>query len=405
MFFDRQDFLYALRAARRAPLLTSIVVLALSVGIGLNAGIFTILNFMFLDPPTRTDPASFVQIYPRYEGWFAGTASYSTFDADDYSAIESQARSLSDVAGWQVIPTNLDDVGRKNSSLLVTCNYFHVFGIDRALQGRFFLPDECIPGTSARIVVLSENVWKHLYSSDAHIVGRVIHIDRQPLTVMGVVPDRSANMLPGGVWMPYTLQPVFEHGNSAFHNPGYTWLNVAGRLRPGFTRANAAAELQTILRRRDRFYLERQIFTLDRRTSVALTDGSFIQNPSMRSLVIALMSLIMGPLSLVLLLACTNVTMLFLSRSIMRRGETAIRLALGAGRARLTRMLALESLLTASAAGLISIVLAARVPAILIGWMDPVEGQLASGSGRMRCLLSAVPGDDGYGGVSARAHS
>jgi predicted permease len=378
MFIDRQDILYALRSARRTPLLTFIVVLALSVGIGLNAGVFTILNFMFLDPPTRKDASSFIQIYPRYEGWFTGADQFSSFNAEDYEAVREQAHSVSDLAAWQAIETTLDDVHRKNSSLLVTCNYFRVFGIDRPLMGRFFLSEECNSGTSVRIAVLSEHLWKNLYSSDPLIVGKVIHINRQPLTVVGVAPDSSANMLPGGIWIPYTLQPVFNHGNSAFQNPNQTWLAVAGRLRQGYSRADATAELQTILRRRDHFYLEQKTFTLDRKTSVVLTNGSIIENPAMQSIAIGLMGLIMGPLSLVLLLACTNVTMLFLSRSIVRRSEIAVRLALGAGRARLMRMLALESFLTASIAGVVSIFLAARVPALLFGSLDPVEGQFAS---------------------------
>jgi ABC-type antimicrobial peptide transport system permease subunit len=120
--------------------------------------------------------------------------------------------------------------------------------------------------------------------------------------------------------------------------------------------------LQTIIRRRDRSYFEQKVFTLDRKTSLVLTDGSFIRNPAMQSVAMILMALILGPLALVLLLACTNVTMLFLSRSITRRGEIAIRLALGAGRARLIRMLALESFFTAAAAGVASIYLAARFP-------------------------------------------
>lgn len=228
------------------------------------------------------------------------------------------------------------------------------------------------------IAVLSEHFWKNFYSSDPLIVGKVIHINRQPLTVVGVLPDSSANMLPGGIWLPYTLQPAFNHGNSAFRNPQVTWLNVAGRLRTGYSHDQATAELETILRRRDRFYLEQKTFTLDRKTSVVLTNGSFIQNPAMRPISMGLMALIMGPLFMVLLLACTNVTMLFLSRSIVRRGEIAVRLALGAGRARLMRMLGFESLLTALIAGVVSIYLAAHVPGLLIGLIDPVEGQFAS---------------------------
>jgi len=378
MFIDRQDVLYALRSARHTPLLTFIVVLALSVGIGLNAGVFTILNFLLLEPPTKKDPSSFVQIYLRYEGWFSGAAQFSALNADDYDAIREQTHSLTDVAAWEVIHTIVDDGNQKKSSLLVTCNYFRVFGIDRPLVGRLFLPNECNSGSSVHIAVLSENFWKRFYSSDPMIVGKVIHINRQPLTVVGVAPDSSGNVLPGGIWVPYTLQPEFNHGNSAFHDPHVTWLSVAGRLRKGYSRDQAAAELQTILRRRDRFYLAQKTFRLDRKTSVVLTNGSFIQNPAMQSIAFGLMVLIMGPLSLVLLLACTNVTMLFLSRAIVRRGEMAVRLALGAGRARLMRMLGLESFLTASIAGVISIYLAARVPGLIIGTLDPLEGQFAS---------------------------
>ena len=120
--FERlwQDLRWALRSARRTRLLTSIVVLALSVGMGLNAGIFSILNAMFLDAPTRVDPASFVQVYPRYEGWFAGAAQSPGFNSDDFEAIRTQARALSDVAAWNEIYVTLDDLRRQESSRLAS---------------------------------------------------------------------------------------------------------------------------------------------------------------------------------------------------------------------------------------------------------------------------------------------
>jgi putative ABC transport system permease protein len=379
MFIDRQDILCALRSARRTPLLTFVTMLALSVGIGLNAGVFAILNFVFLNPPTKKDPASFVQIYPRYQGWYMGPARDSSFNAEDYDAIQAESRSLADVAAWQTIATTLDDVrhpGRQ--SILVTCNYFRVFGIDRPLKGRFFNPEECTPGTAAQIVVLSEHFWRIYYSSNPLIIGKVIHISGQSLTVVGVASDQSANRVSGGVWIPYGLQPAFDHGNSAFQNPNWAWLTVAGRLRRGYSRTDATAELQTIIRRRDRSYFEQKIFTLDRKTSLVLTDGSKIRDPALQSVATILMGLILGPLALVLLLACTNVTMLFLSRSITRRGEIAVRLALGAGRSRLIRMLALESFFTAAAAGLASVYLAVRFPVLLFSAVDPAEAVAAS---------------------------
>ena len=109
MLINRQDLLYTIRSARRAPFLTIIVVLALSMGIGLNAGVFTILNFLFLQPATKINPSSFVQAYPRYEGWFTGAGQYSSFTTEDYDAMRRQTRTLSEVAAWESVGATLDD--------------------------------------------------------------------------------------------------------------------------------------------------------------------------------------------------------------------------------------------------------------------------------------------------------
>ncbi|HEY6448332.1 MAG TPA: ADOP family duplicated permease [Acidobacteriaceae bacterium] len=382
MLLDRQDLLYALRSARRTPLLTVVVVLALSVGIGLNAGVFTILNTMVLQPPTRQDPAAFAQIYPQYQGWFPAAGEFSTFSAADFDAIRAQSRTLSEVAAWSNIATMFDDVHHQDRALLVTADYFRVYGIDPPLIGRYFLPDELAPGSTAHVAVLSHYIWKNLYASDPHILGRVIHLDRQPFTVIGVMPDSAASLNRGGILLPWSMEPLFNHGNSAFRDPGWLWLTVVARLRPGVSRAGAQAEMQAILAQRDRFYHDQKILTPDRKTTIVVTDGAFIHKPAAGFPAATLLFLIMGPLTLVLLLACSNVTMLFLSRSIVRRGEMAVRLALGAGRARLLRMLALESFLTAAIAGVASILLATVIPRFLLASIDPVEG--ASAGSMMR---------------------
>jgi predicted permease len=364
------DVRYSLRTFRRTPFLTVVAVLALSVGIGLNAGIFSILNSLFLSPPTRTDPQSFVQIFPRYEGWNAGASELSPFNAEDFAAIRREAQSLTGVTAWAPWDVMLDESHKEQGALLVSGDFFRTFGISRVIAGRLLLPQECEPGTEAHVVLLSDLLWKQVYASDPHIVGKSIHIDNQPFTVVGIASDDAGSLLPAALWIPYTLQPALNDGIRAFHDPTNLWLNVAGRLRPGYTRADARSEIQTILRRQDRLYLDQRALTLDRKTSVVLSDGSYIGNPILQDRVIGAMILILGPLTLVLLLACTNVTMLFLSRSILRRGEIAVRLALGAGQARLTRMLMVESFLTALAAGIVAIWLAIRVPPVIIEALD-----------------------------------
>jgi predicted permease len=365
-----QDLLYALRSARRAPLLSSVAILALALGIGLNGGVFTLLNSLFLEPPTLKDPGSFVQVYPRYAGWFMRADQYSSFTSDDYDAIRTRSRALEEVAAWQVYSVVLEQATRADATLLTTCNYFHVFGIDRPLLGRFFAASDCSRSSAARVVVLSESLWKSELGGNPHIVGETVHLNGMPFEVIGIIPSDAANFLPGGIFVPYTMQPWIDRGKDLFNSPDQPWLNVAGRLRPGFSRADAKAELTTIMSQQDRAYVKRQISAFNRKTSLVLTNGSFIDNPEIGDRVVALMALILGPLSLILLLACCNVTMLYLSRTVTRRGEIAVRLALGAGRGQLARMLLAESLLTAAVGGALSLLLVYRVPLLIMNAVD-----------------------------------
>ena len=376
MWIDRQDLLYTIRSARRAPLLSTIAILALSLGIGLNGGVFTLLNALLLSPPTQKDTSNFVQIYPQYEGWFTGAGQFSSFTTEDYEAIRAHSTAIEEAAAWQPSGAVFEQDHTGMPVTLVTCNYFHVFGIDRPLLGRFFTPQECRHGTATQVAVLSEPFWQNHLGANPNIVGATVHLNGNPFTVIGIVPPDGVNLL-AGAYLPYTTQPVLDHTvASLLTNPDAPWLSIAARLRTGESRVDAQAELTTILRQQDRAYMERKVTSFNRKTSIVLTNGSIIQNPAFHDTVIVMMTLILGPLSLVLLLACCNVTMLFLSRAVVRRGEIAVRLALGVGKARLLRMLLLESLLTALTAGLVSIALAYRVPQVIINAVNPNEAGL-----------------------------
>lgn len=375
MWINWHDLLYALRSARRAPLLSTVAILALATGIGLNAGVFTLLNSLFLQPPTLKDPASFVQVFPRYTGWSTRASQYSSFTTEDFEAIRSHSRALEDAAAWQVSSAVLEQGNRGIATVMATCNYFHVFGVDRPLIGRFFASGECGRGSAAQVVVLSEPLWKTEYGSDPHIVGKAVHLNGSPFQVIGIVRSDAANFLPGGIFVPYTTEPLIDRGRDMLNSPDVPWLNVSGRLRSGYSRADALAELSTIIGQQDRAYLKRQSSGFNRKTSLVLTNGSYVENPSIRDRVVALMALILGPLSLILLLACCNVTMLFLSRTVTRRGEIAIRLAVGAGRGQLARMLLAESLLTAAVGGALSVLLVYRVPMLIMNTIDARQSQ------------------------------
>ena len=298
MWINRQDFLYAIRSGSRTPLLSAVAIVALSLGIGLNAGVFALLNTLFLDAPTRSNPATFVQLYPRYEGWFTAAGQFSSFTTEDYEAIRTQTHALEEVAAAQPSSAVLGQGPRHVATELTSCNYFHVFGIDRPLLGRFLAPSECARGTADQLAVISELLWRNQFGADPHMIGKMIHLNGLPFEVIGIVSGDDANLLMGGVFVPYTVQPLLDHAYNELSNVDAPWLNITGRLRQGYSRADAQAELTTILRRQDRAYVERKITPFNRRTTVVLTNGSFVANPAFHDLVIVLMALILGPLSL-----------------------------------------------------------------------------------------------------------
>jgi predicted permease len=373
-----QDFRRALHSARRAPLLSTVAVLALALGIGLNTGVFAIVNAMFLRVPTRVDPASFVQICPRYTGWFTGSDKNASFTTEDFDAIRSRSHTLREVAAWRQYPAFLEQGNRDISTLLATCNYFHVLGIDHPRIGRFFSSSECNRGAGAQVAVLNEPLWKNQFDADPRIVGKTIQLNGVPVTVVGVAPSDAANLLLGGIFLPYTLAPQLDHAGDLLDSPDKPWLSITGRLRPGFTRADAQAELTAIMSQQDRAYVQRKVFAFNRKTFLAVIDGSEIENPALHDLVAGLMALLLGPLALILLLACSNVATLFLSRTIARRGEVAIRLALGVSRSRLAGMLLTESLVTVGIGGALSMVLAYRVPLMIFNILAPGQANFAA---------------------------
>ncbi|KAA6459688.1 FtsX-like permease family protein [Acidobacteria bacterium AB60] len=364
-----QNFRYAIRSARRAPLLSAMAILALALGIGLDTGVFTMLNAMFLRAPTLVDPASFVQLCPRYSGWFTGADQNSAFTTEDFDAIRSHSHALNEVAAQQQYAAFVEEGNKYITTLLATCNYFHVLGIDRPLMGRFFASEECKRSNRAQVAVLSEPLWKHQFGADPRIVGKTIHLNGVPVAVIGVAPSDAANYLLGGVFVPYTLEPQLNRAQDLLASPDTPWLSMIGRLRAGFTRDDARAELMAVMNRQDRAYVERKVSAFNRKTTLAITNGSFIENPNVHNLVLGLMVLMLGPLALILLLACSNVATLFLSRTLARRGEIAIRLAMGVSRSRLAGMLLTESLLTVFIGGTLSMVLAYRVPLLIMNTM------------------------------------
>lgn len=355
-----QDIRYGLRLLRRGPLLAGAVVLTLTLGIGLNAGVFTVLNGLLLRARVEKDPDRFAHVSAQYSGDAARALLEGSVSIDDFEAYRRRVHSVENIAAWGIGRATIGTEDTAPTLLLpVTCNFFSLYGLEQAKAGRLFRAEECAQPGESPVAVISEELWRSRFGADPRVPGGTIRLNRVPFTIVGITPEGFSGRLRGpGIWVPYTMQRVFFGGADLWRERSTAWLMMEGRLARGQTRASAQAELAVLARQQDRL-------VPSRKTTIFVTNGSFVQEPAIRAQLLWIAPLIMGALTLILLLACTNVTMLLLSRAAARQREIGIRLSLGAGRARLLRLLLTESLILAAAAGAISAWVAGRVPGLV----------------------------------------
>ena len=359
-----EDVRYGCRVIRRNPLLSLVVVLTLTVGIGINASVFTVLNGMMLRTHVYKDPASFLRIVPQSRlQRVPRQVSYQ-----EYLSLRDHTRTVRQLAAFSYFPTVIgDDDPGGSVGIAVSCNFFLVDGLDRAIVGRLIDPSDCGAPGQAPVAVIGEKVWHQRFASDPHIAGRVTRVNNRPVTIVGVAPDLTTSWLtPPNIWLPLTAQPYMDSSRNGFTDDVLLWLTLAGRLTPGFSRSQAGAEFDILERQEDRLHPGRA-------TAVTTTDGSWLAEFElyMGARDLFLLAFFLGSFTLVLLVACANVATLLLSRAASRRREIAVRLSLGAPRVRLVRMLVTESLILAALAGAASAYLVCHVPRPLFRYLAP----------------------------------
>jgi len=360
-----QDVSYAARSLRKHAMLSIIVIATLTLGIGVSAGVFTYYNAEFLRPRLYKNHDSFARIYAAYASDPTRPGRYGAATLEDYLAFRDGAKSLRDLVAYADFraPLGKDDPAEARA-LLASCNFFSLLDLERPLMGRLPQPKDC--SAANQVVVLSERLWRNRFAADPQIVGKVAHFNGQPVTVVGVMPV-FASEIPGDAWLPYTLETYLKHGNDLQRPGEAVWLNVVGRLNPGFSHRDADAELRLLAGQQDRLHPGRT-------TTLTVTDGSWIQEPEDRGTIMLVFTVILGALIIFVLIAGVNAATLLLARAAARRQEIAVRLALGAGRARLIRMLLTETFLLAAVAGLASSYLAYHIPGILDHWLTGPGG-------------------------------
>jgi predicted permease len=331
-----QDLRYAIRLLRKSPGFTIVAILTLALGIGANAVVFAVLNALILRPLNVPDAESLYGIQHGDEA-----SSYQSYL--DYLDLRDRNHSFDGLAAFSGAQAGLD-TGESPSRVWlyeVSGNYFDVLGIHPFL-GRLFHSSDEHGANSAPYIVLSYSFWHTRFQDDRGVVGRTVQVDKHPFTIVGVAPPEFHGTLlffSPDFFLPIVNQEQVE-GENLLNARGKRWIFMAmGHVKPGVTRAQAVADLNSIGSYLEKTYPkddDQRTFTLARPSLY----GDYLGQP-----VRAFMTGLMLLAALILLAACANLGSLFAARAADRSREVALRLALGSSRVRVLRQLFTEALL------------------------------------------------------------
>ena len=355
------DLRYALRTLRKSPGFALVAILSLALGIGANSAMFSLADALVLRPLAVPHPSELIVVQSQLRGEsIGGVPQYSGLSYPDFKDLRDRNKSYTGLAASQYsqfgFTTEKSALPQMKFGELVSGNFFQVLDVPLEL-GRSFRPDEdSAPGRDA-VVVLGHELWRTDFASDPNVVGRTIFLNNISFTVIGVAPEPftgSNRMIRSALFVPLAMGPRLADDlrQSILEKRDYRGMNVHGRLRPGVSVSQAAAEARVLSQRLA------QAYPATNRTCSMVVDTDVQARLRESPFDAALAFFLLALATVVLLIACANVTNILLSRARARSREIAVRLAIGAGRGRLVRQLLTESLVIAALGGALGILVA-----------------------------------------------
>ena len=372
---------YAMRQFRRSPVFTAAAVLTLALGIGGTTAIFTLIHAVMLRSLPVTDPGRLYRVGEGDDCCVEGGPQddWGFFSFPLYERLKSQAPEFEEVAAFQAgnwpqsVRRQSEPAARPLRSEYVTGNYFSMLGVG-AFGGRVFTPEDDKPGAPP-VVVISHRLWQTAYASDPTVVGSTFIVGGHPVTVIGVAPPgffgETLRSDPPDMWVPLQQEPLISGESSLLKQSTGAWLRMIGRLRPGASIDGMAPRLTGVLRQWMQYdsgyptnWMPDVIRLLPKQMIHVVPAGAGVavmKEEYGRSL-----EILLAVCGLVLLIACANVANLLLARAMARRGQTAVRLAIGASRRQIITQALTESVLLAVGGGLAGLLVAVAAARLLL---------------------------------------
>ena len=358
----------AWRALRNRPGFGLVAVLSLAVAIGANATIFGLVDAVLFRPLPGNRTAPLVSV-------FTSESDGNGYGADSYPAFQDLAREravFAQLAASSPTPLRLTrgDHSEPVLGMMVSGTWFGTLGA-RAALGRVVLPaDDRAPGESP-VAVLSDGAWRRRFGADPALVGRTIELNGHAWTVVGVMPPSFRGVLSGftpDVYVPVAMEDWAAPGRNERPNRGGRSFFVTGQLASGMTLPRARHQLDALAAEIGREYP----WSDSGRTFAIMPEVDSRPAPQVHGMVVLFMALLQGITALVLVIACVNLAGLLLARGVERRREIGVRLALGATRGRLVRMLVMESLLIGLLGGALGLAIAYSGARALVAFQPPL---------------------------------